>query len=223
VSIKYYMILTLAVSRHKFASNVVEKAIKFSNPADRRELISELIGEHTTSPETRVATLLRDAYGNFPVQTALAAADADQRDKVSHGEGGRACLLVCLSGGLLQILSILIPLMPDIRQTPCGRRLDAKIAEYEARSLVPMPIPPLSHSLSSSSVNLPDLANDSDAEAGTPVGAVASLAGITVAAITPVASPVSKGNGKNNKKDNGGLRRVVTLPSDEDDLKTLLP
>lgn len=61
---------------------MVEKALKFAKPSDRRELISELIGDMTDSPEERVASLLRDGYGNFPVQTALAEAEPDQRDKV---------------------------------------------------------------------------------------------------------------------------------------------
>lgn len=71
--------------RHKFASNVVEKAIKYANREDRRQLISELMGENTNNTEDRIATLLRDGYGNFPVQTALAHAEPDQRDKVSFG------------------------------------------------------------------------------------------------------------------------------------------
>jgi len=61
---------------------VVEKALKCANSADRRQLISELMGENTDSPEERVGSLLRDGYGNFPIQTALAEADPDQRDKV---------------------------------------------------------------------------------------------------------------------------------------------
>jgi hypothetical protein len=80
-----------AVSRHKFASNVVEKALKYANPADRRELIAELVGENTDNPDERVASLLRDGYGNFPVQTALAEADPDQRERVSLGWVGLAC------------------------------------------------------------------------------------------------------------------------------------
>lgn len=78
------------MSRHKFASNVVEKALKYANPADRRELISELMGENTDSPEDRVGSLLRDGYGNFPIQTAFAEADPDQRDKVSTIDSSRA-------------------------------------------------------------------------------------------------------------------------------------
>lgn len=76
--------LIFPVSRHKFASNVVEKALKFSRAEDRRVLIAEMIGDKAEGAENRIATLLRDSYGNFPVQTALAEADPDQRDKVSR-------------------------------------------------------------------------------------------------------------------------------------------
>ncbi|EJT50837.1 RNA binding protein Pumilio [Trichosporon asahii var. asahii CBS 2479] len=100
--------------RHKFASNVVEKALKHANPADKRELISEMIGDD--SGENRIQTLLRDQYGNFPVQTALAEAEKDQRDK---------------------LLSIIIPLMPNLRHTPCGRRLEGRINELESKGELP--------------------------------------------------------------------------------------
>lgn len=100
--------------RHKFASNVVEKALKHANAADKRELISEMIGDD--SGENRIQTLLRDQYGNFPVQTALAEAEKDQRDK---------------------LLSIIIPLMPNLRHTPCGRRLEGRINELESKGELP--------------------------------------------------------------------------------------
>lgn len=102
------------VCRHKFASNVVEKALKHANPADKREVISEMIGDD--SGENRIQTLLRDQYGNFPVQTALAEAEKDQRDK---------------------LLSIIIPLMPNLRHTPCGRRLEGRINELESKGELP--------------------------------------------------------------------------------------
>lgn len=102
--------------RHKFASNVVEKALKHANPADKRALISEMMGEGLETSENRIQTLLRDQYGNFPVQTALAEAEKDQRDK---------------------LLGIIIPLMPNLRHTPCGRRLEGRINELESKGELP--------------------------------------------------------------------------------------
>lgn len=57
--------------------------------------------------------------------------------------------------------------MTSIRHTPCGRRLEAKINEYETKGLVPS----LTPSLSASSINSPDLVNngsDSDETMGDP-------------------------------------------------------
>ncbi|WOO81346.1 Pumilio 2 [Vanrija pseudolonga] len=128
------------LSRHKFASNVVEKALKFSRAEDRRVLIAEMIGDKAEGAENRIATLLRDSYGNFPVQTALAEADPDQRDK---------------------LLAIIVPLMPNLRHTPCGRRLEAKITDYEQKGIIPS----LSNSITTSSANSPDLSTvNSDSE-----------------------------------------------------------
>lgn len=126
------------VCRHKFASNVVEKALKHANDKDKRELISEMMGEGTDGSENRIQTLLRDQYGNFPVQTALAEAEKDQRDK---------------------LLSIIIPLMPNLRHTPCGRRLEGRINELESKG----ELPALS-SASASSWESPDLLTGSETE-----------------------------------------------------------
>lgn len=58
------------MSKHKFASNVVEKALVNSAPADRRDLVQELIGLRSDGTNN-VAMLLKDAYANFPVQASL--------------------------------------------------------------------------------------------------------------------------------------------------------
>lgn len=75
-----------------------------------------MMGEGTDGTENRIQALLRDQYGNFPVQTALAEADKDQRDK---------------------LLSIIIPLMPNLRHTPCGRRLEGRLNELECKGELP--------------------------------------------------------------------------------------
>lgn len=115
--------------RHKFASNVVERAIRHANRDDKRMIITEMMGDSPEDSESRIGTLLRDGYGNFCVQTALNEAEPDQRD---------------------QLLAIIVPLMPHLRHSPCGRRLEAKLAEYEAQGILPS-------SVSNTSVNSPDL------------------------------------------------------------------
>jgi len=55
------------VARHKFASNVIEKALQSGDPAQRQGMIQELIGEQADGTN-QISKLLKDAYGNFPVQ-----------------------------------------------------------------------------------------------------------------------------------------------------------
>ena len=55
------------VSRHKFASNVCEKALTKSTGQDLRDLITELIGLRPDGTNN-VRMLLQDAFGNFPLQ-----------------------------------------------------------------------------------------------------------------------------------------------------------
>ncbi|CAK9784503.1 ARM repeat-containing protein [Cutaneotrichosporon oleaginosum] len=107
------------LSRHKFASNVVERAIRTAKREDKRAIIAEMMGDTAEEGENRIGTLLRDGFGNFTVQTALSEADPDQRDK---------------------LLGIIVPLMPQLRHSPCGRRLDAKLQEYEAKGILPSPV-----------------------------------------------------------------------------------
>lgn len=105
----------------------------------------------------------------------------------------------------MQLLSIIVPLMPNIRHTPCGRRLEAKIADYESKGLMPA----LSHSLSASSINSPDLGSESDGTMGEFVA-------------TP--SPSQKMTAKKNPagtNSNVALRRVATSPESQDEAQVV--
>lgn len=89
------------LSVQKFSSNVIEKCIRVSNASLRRQLIEELLDRQ------RLESLLRDSYANYVVQTALDYADADQRQM----------LIDCIK-----------PILPVIRTTPYGKRLQTKLA-----------------------------------------------------------------------------------------------
>ncbi|WVQ71883.1 hypothetical protein IAR50_001425 [Cryptococcus sp. DSM 104548] len=95
---------------HKFASNVVEKAITHADPADKRALIDELVALQPDGTN-QVHRLLRDSYANFPLQTGLFAADPVQR---------------------AELLEIILPLLPPLRHTPVGKRLENRIAQMKA-------------------------------------------------------------------------------------------
>ncbi|XP_006458112.1 hypothetical protein AGABI2DRAFT_199387 [Agaricus bisporus var. bisporus H97] len=68
----------LKMSRHKFASNVVEKVLVNANPETRFKLVDEILTiEHGVDP---VHALMMDAYGNYVIQTALNQVDSEQRE-----------------------------------------------------------------------------------------------------------------------------------------------
>ncbi|KAG9008417.1 mRNA binding protein puf3 [Tulasnella sp. JGI-2019a] len=67
----------LTMARHKFASNVVEKAILTADMADRRMLIDEILVQRPDGQMT-ILTMMKDQYANYVLQRALAAADRDQ-------------------------------------------------------------------------------------------------------------------------------------------------
>ncbi|KAJ3387772.1 hypothetical protein HDU92_001786 [Lobulomyces angularis] len=88
------------LSVQKFSSNVIEKCIRVSEPETRKYLIEEMINME------RLDKLLMDSYANYVVQTALDFAENHQRVK----------LVECIR-----------PLLQNIRNTPHGKRIFAKI------------------------------------------------------------------------------------------------
>lgn len=90
----------VALSMQKFSSNVIEKSLKVAS----YELRSVLIAEICASP--LLPKLLSDCYGNYVVQTALDTANQYTR---------------------AQLIERIRPVLPMIRQTPYGRRIQAKV------------------------------------------------------------------------------------------------
>ncbi|KAG7092474.1 hypothetical protein E1B28_008826 [Marasmius oreades] len=69
----------LELARHKFASNVCEKALQASDTGTRRALVDELlVPKHEGA--TPVASMMKDQFGNYVLQRAVVVADSDQRD-----------------------------------------------------------------------------------------------------------------------------------------------
>lgn len=58
----------------------------------------------------QVGMLLRDAYANFPLQTGMFAAEPTQRG---------------------ELLEIVLPLLPPLRHTPVGKRIEGRLAQME--------------------------------------------------------------------------------------------
>ena len=95
-----------ALSKQKFSSNVVEKCIRVADKEHRRLLIEELM--HPKELEK----LLRDPYANYVVQTAMDHADPEMK---------------------VRLIDAIRPILPGIRQTPYGRRIQQKIQDAETR------------------------------------------------------------------------------------------
>ncbi|KAJ3398523.1 mRNA binding protein puf3 [Chytridiales sp. JEL 0842] len=69
----------LQMSKHKFASNVVEKCVAYGSKKDRYNLIEEVI---TTKSDGTCAlvTMMKDQFANYVVQKMLDVVDGEQRD-----------------------------------------------------------------------------------------------------------------------------------------------
>ncbi|KAM0714024.1 hypothetical protein Q7P37_010988 [Cladosporium fusiforme] len=94
------------LSKQKFSSNVIEKCIRVAGAESRRLLIQEI------TPAQELEKLLRDSFANYVVQTAFDLADDDQKVEMANN---------------------LRPILPTIRHTPYGRRLQSKIQDFDAR------------------------------------------------------------------------------------------
>ncbi|TDZ31144.1 Pumilio domain-containing protein [Colletotrichum sidae] len=95
------------LSRHKFSSNVIEKCLRCAQDPSRDMIVDELLvpGE--------MERLLRDSYANYVIQTALEY--STPRSK-------------------FRLVDVIRPILPSIRSTPYGRRIQAKIQAFEGRS-----------------------------------------------------------------------------------------
>ncbi|KAF7298594.1 PUM-HD domain-containing protein [Mycena indigotica] len=70
---------------HKFASNVCEKAMIFGDSDGRKAIIEELMGP-ALRPDglTPIGLLMKDQYGNYVLQRALAVAEGEQKEALTN-------------------------------------------------------------------------------------------------------------------------------------------
>jgi hypothetical protein len=94
------------LSKQKFSSNVIEKCIRCADMTSKAMMIEELLDIE------ELEKLMRDSYGNYVIQTALEFAPPD----------------LCL-----HLIEAMRPILPAIRQTPYGRRIQSKVQEREGR------------------------------------------------------------------------------------------
>lgn len=89
----------ISLSLHKFGSNVIEKSLRIKNLTD--EVIDVLLKN-----SDKFNMLLNDAFGNYVLQTSLDVANPSDLAKLAES---------------------LQPLLPNIKNTPHGRRIMIKI------------------------------------------------------------------------------------------------
>lgn len=95
-----------ALSKQKFSSNVIEKCLRGAEPHVTTMMIEEMLNAN------ELEKMLRDSFANYVVQTALDYADPETRN----------CLVEAIR-----------PILPAIRQTPYGRRIQSKILVVESQ------------------------------------------------------------------------------------------
>lgn len=94
------------LSRHKFSSNAIEKCLRCSGPTCKDIIVEEMLQNQ------EMDRLLRDSYGNYVVQTALDYATPAQK---------------------YRLVEAIRPILPQIRATPYGRRIQGKVSAYDQR------------------------------------------------------------------------------------------
>jgi hypothetical protein len=93
-------------SRHKFSSNVVEKCLRCAGPVSKDLIVEELLNP------SEIDRLLRDSFANYVIQTALDFATPYMKHR---------------------LIESVRPSLPAIRNTPYGRRIQAKVQAYDVR------------------------------------------------------------------------------------------
>ncbi|KAL9066719.1 MAG: hypothetical protein Q9161_007401 [Pseudevernia consocians] len=88
------------LSKQKFSSNVIEKCLRGARLNVTQMMIEEMLNAN------ELEKMLRDSYANYVVQTALDFADPETKGR---------------------LVEAIRPILPAVRQTPHGRRIQSKI------------------------------------------------------------------------------------------------
>jgi len=94
------------LSKQKFSSNVIEKCIRGADATVTSMMIDEMLNAN------ELERLLKDSYANYVVQTAMDYADPETKGR---------------------LIEAIRPLLPLVRQTPHGRRIQSKIMQQDGQ------------------------------------------------------------------------------------------
>jgi len=95
------------LSRHKFSSNVIEKCLRCAQDPSKDMIVDEILAPG------EIKNLIRDNYANYVIQTALEYATPYKK---------------------AALVDSIRPVLPSVRSTPYGRRIQAKIHNYDGRT-----------------------------------------------------------------------------------------
>lgn len=95
------------LSKQKFSSNVIEKCLRGAQVTVTQVMIEEMLNAN------ELEKMLRDSYANYVVQTALDFADPETKGR---------------------LVEAIRPILPAVRQTPHGRRIQSKIMSQDSHS-----------------------------------------------------------------------------------------
>lgn len=98
------------LSKQKFSSNVIEKCLRGARLPVTQMMIEEMLNAN------ELEKMLRDSYANYVVQTALDFADPETKGR---------------------LVEAIRPLLPAVRQTPHGRRIQSKIMAQDGHGQGP--------------------------------------------------------------------------------------
>ncbi|KAI9836195.1 MAG: hypothetical protein M1819_001532 [Sarea resinae] len=95
-----------ALSKQKFSSNVIEKCLRTADHNTKQLMIEEMLNPN------ELEKMLRDSFANYVVQTAMDYADPETKSR---------------------LVESIRPILPAIRSTPYGRRIQGKIQDRDGR------------------------------------------------------------------------------------------
>lgn len=157
------------LSKQKFSSNVMEKCLRGAQSAVARMMIEEMLNAN------ELEKMLSDSFANYVVQTALDHADPETKNR---------------------LIEAIRPILPSIRQTPYGRRIQSKIFGSEGQGRGRLSGGPATPNDLSSPGQIPLSKSIHNTPPANPYGlpAVNGFQGINTAYVSP-AQPTYQANG----------------------------
>jgi len=107
----------LPLSKHKFASNVIEKCFAHASKQHRALLVEEVLGKEDRDPsKSPLISMVKDQYANYVIQKMVDVVDEEQRN---------------------MILQRIKRYVPNLRKIPYGKHIIARIEKLTGKPILP--------------------------------------------------------------------------------------